>query len=307
MVITPAVAGPFDLGNVVVRSPLELNLETAQVSAHSDPVPTILEGIPLKVRSVVVQLDHPDFAINPTNCEAMAASAVLTSSDGAVATPSNRFQVGGCRNLAFKPKLKLQMKGATKRTGFPALRAVLTMPAGNANIARAQVGLPHSAFIENNNFGNVCNQADLKAATCPPGSVYGHAKAWSPLLEAPLEGPVYLGVGYGHKLPDLVADLSGQIRILAHARIDTTKQDGIRSTFEVIPDAPLSRFVLEMKGGKKYGLINNSENLCHKTQRASARFIAQNGRVAQLHPKIANGCKHKGKKGKRHSRHRRSG
>ena len=77
---------------------------------------------------------------------------------------------------------------------------------------------PHSAFIENNNLGKVCNQADLKAGTCPKGSVYGHAKAWTPLLDKPLEGPVYLGVGYGHTLPDLVADLNGQIRILLHAK-----------------------------------------------------------------------------------------
>ena len=102
-------------------------------------------------------------------------------------------------------------------------------------------------------------QADLKAATCPPSSVYGKAKAWSPLLDKPLEGPVYLGVGYGYQLPDLVTDLNGQIRILAHGRVDTTKQHGLRNTFEVIPDAPVSRIVLELKGGKRYGLLENTK------------------------------------------------
>lgn len=301
VVITPAVAGPFDLGNVVVRAPLNVNLETAQITAQSDPIPTILDGIPLKVRSITVKIDRTGFSLNPTNCEAMSATASLGSSDGALAAPSNRFQVGGCENLGFKPKLKIQLKGATKRAGHPALKAVLTMPPqGNANIASAQVGLPHSLFLDQGNLNKVCKQADLRAGTCPKSSIYGHAKAWSPLLDKPLEGPVYLGVGYGYKLPALVADLDGQIRILLHSRVDTTKQKGLRNTFEVVPDAPVSRFVLQMKGGRKYSLLENSENLCAKAQKANARFIAQNGRVSQVHPKITVKCKKKSAQHKHH-------
>ncbi|HET7590847.1 MAG TPA: hypothetical protein VFK14_11785 [Solirubrobacterales bacterium] len=300
-IVTPAVAGPFDLGVVVVRVALEVNLETAQISAKSDPLPTILQGIPLDIRSVAVQLSRPGFTLNPTDCEAASVGAQVSTAAGQIDGLSNRFQVGGCDKLAFKPKLKLQLKGATRRSGHPALKAVVTMPPGGANLARVQVGLPHSEFLDQGNLDKVCTQPQLKAASCPAGAVYGHAKAWSPLLEKPLEGPVYLGVGYGHELPDLVADLNGQIRILAHGKVDTTKKHGLRNTFEVIPDAPVSRIVLEMKGGKKYGLLENSENVCHKTQRVSARFAAQNGKVAQLHPKIANGCG--GKHHKRHARH----
>lgn len=304
-VVTPAVAGPFDLGTVVVRAALQINLETAQVTAVSDPLPTVLHGIPLDLRDIRVNLNRPNFTLAPTNCEAMAVTAQVAGENGGSAALANRFQVGGCGSLPFKPKLKLQLKGPTKRTGQPALKAVLTMPPGGANITRAQVGLPHSEFLEQGNLNKVCVQADLKAGTCPASSVYGHAKAWSPLLDRPLEGPVYLGVGYGHQLPDLVADLNGQIRILLHSKVDTTKKNGLRNTFEVVPDAPVSRFVLQMKGGKKYGLLTNSENVCSKTQRFNARFVAQNGKVSQTRPKIANDCgRHKKKRVAKRRHHR---
>ena len=292
VIITPAVAGPFDLGVVVVRAALNINLETAQITAVSDPLPTILHGIPLDIRSVAVTLGRSGFTINPTDCEPTAVGAQVTTAAGQSAALSSRFQVGGCGALAFKPKLKLQLKGQTKRSGHPALKAVITFAntGQEANMSRIQVGLPHALFIDQSNLDKVCKQADLHAGTCPKNSIYGHVKAWTPLLEAPLQGPVYLGVGYGHQLPDLVTDLNGQIRILAHGRVDTTKHDGLRNTFEVVPDAPVSRIVLQLKGGKKYGLFENSEYLCAKAQRASARFVGQNGKVAQLHPKIADGC-----------------
>ncbi len=305
VIVTPAISGPFDLGTVVVRVALYVDLETARIHAVSDPLPTILQGIPLDVRSVAMHLDRPQFTLNPTNCSPLAITGGATSATGATASLAERFQVEGCHSLAFKPKVALTLKGATGRTGHPALKAVVSFPkqGAYANIARAQVGLPHAEFLDQSNLDKVCTQPELKSDTCPKSSVYGHAKAWTPLLEKPLEGPVYLGVGYGHKLPDLVADLNGQIRILLHGRVDTTKRDGIRNTFEVVPDAPVSRFVLKMKGGKKYGLLENSEDICRKVQRAAARFRAQNGRLAQLHPSIATSCSKKQRK--RHG-HRRS-
>jgi hypothetical protein len=294
VVITPAVAGPFDLGDVVIRTPLYVDPQTAQVTAKSDPVPTILKGIPLKLRSVRIDIDRSGFALNPTSCEVKSASALLGGSSGATARPSNRFQVGGCGGLKFKPHLNISLKGGTGRTGHPALKAVLNYPSGSyANIARAQVGLPHSEFLDQGSLNKTCTRPVLLAGNCPPSTVYGHAEAWTPLLDQPLRGPVYLVGGFGYKLPAVVADLNGQIRFLLVGRVDTTKQGGIRNTFEVVPDAPVSRFVLTLKGGKKYGLFENSENLCSKKQFASARFVAQNGRVAQLRPRIANSCKRK--------------
>jgi len=299
-IITPAVAGPYDLGTVVVRSALEVDPFTAQITVKSDPIPTELKGIPLDVRSIAVKMSRSQFTVNPTNCEAMSVGGSLTTTLGRTAALVNRFQVGGCKNLGFQPRLKIGLEGGTKRNRFPALKAVLTYPKKGkyANIARAQVGLPPSMFLEQGHIGAVvCTRPQLAAAQCPPGSIYGRVKAWSPLLDKPLVGPVYLGVGFGHTLPDLVAELKGQIRVLVHARIDTTKQKGLRSTFEFVPDAPVSRFVLEMKGGKK-GLLVNSENLCRKTQRANARFVAHNGRRVTLRPVVGNDCK-KARPGKR--------
>ncbi len=299
VIITPAIAGPFDLGVVVVRAAIYVDEFDAKITVKSDPLPTILEGIPLDVRSASVRMERKNFTLNPTNCERMAIAGQLTSTTGSLAPLSMPFQVGGCKGLSFAPKLSLSLKGATRRAGHPALKAVVTYPKGGAyaNIARAQVGLPHAEFLDQGNLDKVCTRPELRSGSCPKKSVYGRAKAWSPLLDKPLEGPVYLGVGFGYKLPALVADLNGQVRILLKGKTDTTKHEGIRNTFEAVPDAPVSRFVLELKGGKRYGLLENSENICSKTQRASALFKAQNGATLHLQPKIANECgKKKGKK-----------
>ena len=302
-IVTPAVAGPFDLGTVVVRTALQVDPRTAQITAISDEIPHILQGIPLDARSIALQVDRPDFTLNPTNCEAMAITGVATSVLGQSAPLANRFRVGGCSALPFKPKFKLRLKGGTRRSGNPSLRAELRMPRRGANIARVQVGLPHSELLDQSNLKKVCTQPELQSKRCPASSIYGHAKAWTPLLDKPLEGPVYLGVGFGYKLPALVADLNGQIRILLVGKIDTDAQKGLRNTFEVVPDAPVSRFVLQMKGGPKYSLLENSENICRTTQRATVRFTAQSGKVLVLTPKILNSCKRKASGG-RHKGHR---
>jgi hypothetical protein len=297
VIVTPAVAGPFDLGVVVVRVALQVNLETAQIHAVSDPLPTILDGIPLDVRSIELDLGRPGFTLNPTSCEAKEIEGQASTLPGQSATLTNRFQVGECGRLGFKPKIQISLNGGTKKTGHPALKAVVTYPKGGsyANIAKAQVSLPHSEFLDQGNLNKVCTQPQLKSKTCPAKAVYGKVKVWTPLLEKPLEGNVYLGVGYGYKLPALVAELDGQIRVLVAGKVDTTKQHGIRNTFEAVPDAPLEKFVLEMKGGKNYGLLENSEDICKKKQVASAVLTAQNGKVLKLSPTIANSCK--GKKG----------
>jgi hypothetical protein len=297
VVKVPAQAGPFDLGTIAVRVALNVDPYSAQVTASSDTLPQILEGIPVAYRDVRVDTNRPNFILNPTSCEPMKVTTTLSSIAGATSSPSARFQVAGCGHLKFKPKLALSVKGATKRNGHPALKAVVTFPKGSsANIARAQVGLPHSEFLEQNNIKTVCKQAQLREDTCPKGSIYGRAKAWTPLLDKPLTGPVYLGVGFGHTLPDLVADLNGQIRVLVHGKVDTDKQEGLRNTFEAVPDAPVSKFVLEMNGGKKKGLIVNSTNICKGTHKAEVRFTAYNGKVETFEAPIANSCKGKGKK-----------
>jgi hypothetical protein len=231
----------------------------------------------------------------------------VTGSEGATARVSSRFQVGGCAALGFKPTLKLSLKGSTHRVGHPAVKAVLTYPSKGAyaNIAKAQVGLPHSEFLDQGNLNKVCTRPELASQSCPARSIYGHAKAWSPLIEKPLEGPVYLAVGFGYKLPALVAELDGQIRVLLKGKVDTDKAHGIRNTFEAVPDAPVSRFELTLKGGPNYGLLENSEDLCKAPQKASAAFTAQSGKELTVRPVIGNGCgkKGKGRKGHKARRH----
>jgi hypothetical protein len=311
-IVTPAVAGPFDLGNVVVRSAAFVDPETAQITIKSDPIPTILHGIPLDVRDIRVNIDRPNFTLAPTNCNETSVGAEVHGEGGANASVASRFQVGGCQALPFKPKLKLRLKGATRRLGHPALKAVVTAKPGEANIGRAQVNLPHGEFLDQGNLNKTCTKPVLIAGNCPKSSVYGKAKAWTPLLGKPLEGNVYLVGGYGYKLPALVADLKGQIRVLLVGKVDSGKNRGIRNTFEVVPDAPVSRFVLEMKGGKKYGLLENSENLCKAKKakrRAIVRFNGQNGKVDHYKPVVGNECgKHRkgGKKAKKKSGHARA-
>ena len=303
VIITPAIAGPFDLGVVVVRAAIYIDEFNATITVKSDPLPTILDGIPLDVRSASVQMNREKFVLNPTSCAHKTISGQLISTTGAAAPLTAPFAVGGCKGLGFAPKLSLSLKGPTRRAGHPALKAVVTYPKGGAyaNIARAQVGLPHAEFLDQGNLDKVCTRPELRSQSCPKTSVYGHVKAWTPLLEKPLKGPVYLGVGFGYKLPALVAELNGQVRILLKGKVDTTKHEGIRNTFEAVPDAPVSRFVLEMKGGKKYGLLENSENICKKPQHASALFKAQNGKSLHLRPKIGNECGKKQKHKKKHT------
>jgi hypothetical protein len=293
VIITPAIAGPFDLGTVVVRTAAYLNPETAVVRAVSDPLPTILEGIPLDLRQAVVKMDRPDFTLNPTSCEPKSILATTTSVFAQPATMTRHFQAGGCGSLGFKPKIDIRLKGSTKRTGHPALRAVATFRAGDANTERAAVTLPPSAFLDQAHIGTVCTRVQFAAKQCPKRSIYGFAKATTPLLDKGLEGPVYLRSS-NHELPDLVVALAGQVEVVLAGRVDSIN-GGIRNTFEAAPDAPVTRFVLEMQGGKK-GLLQNSENLCGKKSYATVKLRAHNGRIHNFKALVKNDCKKKKKK-----------
>jgi hypothetical protein len=288
VVIAPAVAGPFDLGAVVVRSALQIDPETLRLRAVSDDLPTVLHGIPLDLRSLEVTLDRSQFSLNPTSCEPMATNGLISGTAGVVASVSDRFQVGGCGELGFKPKLSFKLTGKTNRGAHPALRATLNMPKHGANIGRAVVALPHSEFLDQGHIKTICTRVQFAAEECPTGSVYGHARADTPLLDQPLEGPVYLRSS-SHTLPDLVADLRGQIHVVLDGRIDSIKSGGIRTTFAQVPDAPVSKFTLSMQGGAK-GLLINSQGLCAQTHRAIADFTGQNGKIHDFRPVLHTNC-----------------
>jgi hypothetical protein len=292
LVITPAIAGPFDLGDVAVRAAVYLEAESAQARAVSDPLPTILEGIPLDVRSIALSLNRPSFTLNPTSCDPSQVNASLTSLFGQVIPLSSRFQVGGCSSLPFKPKLSIRLNGKTNRGAHPSLRAVLTAKPGEAGIAATSVALPRSEFIDQAHFRTICTRVQFAANQCPAGSVYGHVKALSPLVDYPLEGPVYLRSS-SHKLPDVVAALRGPasqpIEIDIDGRVDSVN-GGIRNSFEALPDAPVSKVIFNLQGGKK-GLFQNSTNICSATFRAAVKMTGQNGKRNDFNPVVrASGC-----------------
>jgi len=302
-IITPAVAGPYDLGTVAVRTALYVNSETAQIHAVSDEVPHILQGIPLDVRAINLSMNRNQFTLNPTSCEKKIVLGTAFSVLNQPASLSSPFQVGECKELGFKPKLSINLKGDTKRSGNPALKATLTYPKGAyANIASASVALPHSEFLDQAHIKTICTRVQFAEGNtpgekCPAGSIYGFAKAITPLLDQPLEGPVYLRSS-SHPLPDLVAALNGQIQVVLDGTIDSHK-GGIRNRFEAVPDAPVSKFTLTMQGGKK-GLLENSTNLCRSTNRATVAFTAQNGKTSDYQPVVTNSCKKGAKAKKKH-------
>jgi hypothetical protein len=314
-VIAPAVSGPYDLGNVVVRAALHVNPETAQITAVSDPLPQILQGIPLRLRSILINLDRPNFTLNPTNCDPFSVTAQVTGDQGAQANLSSHFQVANCASLSFNPALALKFSGSTKRAGNPALKATVTYPtpAPYANIASTAVSLPPTEQIDNAHIQNPCTKVQFNLGNtlgekCPAGSLIGFAKAETPLLANPLEGLVYFRSAPENKsgLPDIVAVLKGQIEITLDGKIDTIQQKvhgervpRIRTTFPAVPDAPVSKFTLSLDGGNK-GLLVNSANLCSSPQRINVKMVGQNGKTTNETPLLTTPCGQK--KAKRRSK-----
>ncbi|MEZ5076446.1 MAG: hypothetical protein R2725_03275 [Solirubrobacterales bacterium] len=312
--IVPAVAGPFDVGTVVTRVALDLNPTTylGEIDgAASDPIPHILEGIPLKLRDLRVSIDRPEFTLNPTSCAEMQVGAtifgsgadVFDTADDTTANATARYQAASCASLAFKPKLTLRFKGQTKRTGHPSVRAELLPRAGDANFKDAVTFLPKTTLIDAANVPGVCTRAQFAEDACPAESILGKARAFTPLLDEPLEGKVYFrSNGGARELPDLVADLKGQFRIVLVGFVDS-RHGRIRTRFLNVPDAPVSKFVLRLFGGKNRGLIQNRANLCKHRGRGIFNLAGQNGRVKRTKPKIAVKCNEgKGRKSKGHPR-----
>jgi len=297
--IDAATIGPFDLGTVVVRQAVRIDPRSAQASldaAGSDPIPHILAGIPLHLRDIRVYVDRPGFMVNPTSCDPMRVSSHLGGAGSNPFDPgddsgfdaSQRYQVIGCTALGFRPQLTLRLKGSTRHGGFPSLHATYR-PRRGANLQAVSVTLPPSAFLAQEHIDAVCTRVQFDAGNCPAGSVYGSARAVTPLLDEPLQGPVYLRSSHT-AVPDLVADLHARgIEIEVPARIDSSR-GGIRANFESLPDAPVTSFAMTLFGGRR-GLVSNSESPCRGTHRANARWIAQSNLTAVLHPRLRARCR----------------
>jgi hypothetical protein len=325
-VVVPAVAGPYNLGTVVVRQALYVDPTTAQVTAVSDPFPTQLDGILLRIRRVDVSMDRPGFVVNPTSCDPMAITGDLTSTGGMTAPVSSRLQVGGCQGLGFSPKLAFRLTGGgqTHSGNHPTLTATLTQGAGQANIRNAKVALPLSLALDINNSQHVCSYDTAQAVHggavgCPASTIVGNATAITPLLDRPLSGPVYLvqGIRFGkngqriHTLPSLLVPLRGQIAIDLRASSAVNGAQQLVTTFNTIPDAPVSKFTLTINGGRKGILVitGRGQTICGKSQVANADFGAQSGKTEAPNPQLAtpacrgfHTARHARRHGRRHAR-----
>jgi hypothetical protein len=312
--VNPATVGPFDLGTIVVRSAFSVDPRTAQLqidSAASDPIPHILDGIPIHLRDLRIYMDRPAFTHNPSSCAASQLSSTLGGSGADFASPADdtsatsqvHFQLLNCLILGFKPKLGVRLRGPSRRGAYPELRATFAARGPqDSNLKEISVALPHAEFVAQNHIKGICSRAAFAADRCPADSVYGSAVAYTPLLEAPLRGDVYLRASQG-KLPDLVASLhSGSIRIILEGAIGPTRQGGIKAYFAELPDEPIERFVMRLDGGRR-GLLQNSYDICTAPPLAQVKALAQNNISAQFTTTLRGQCakkkKAKAKGGKR--------
>jgi hypothetical protein len=285
--VTPAVAGPYDLGNVVIRAALNVDPETAQVNAVSDAIPHVFGGVKLDIRAIEVSIDRPKFTLNPTTCrEALPIRSTIFGGGG---NPSNSgewqsvekrddIQFRGCRSLRFKPKFHARILGGknqTKRAKNPKFRAIFDGRQGDANLRRAAFILPRATILDQSHIKTICTRVQLAADDCPKNAIYGHAKATSPLLAGKLKGPVYL-TSSNNELPDLLVDLHGQVDLQLRGVI-SSERGRLKTVFRKTPDVAVNKFTLTMKGGNK-GLLINSRNLCSGRTTGFLNLLAQNSR-----------------------------
>ena len=217
VIVVPASAGPFDLGSVVIRAAIHIDPLTAQARIEVDPLPAIVRGIPISYRSMNLSLDRPGLIRNPTSCEP-SRIAIESTAGGGTTQLSSRFQVADCAVLDFEPRLAVRASVALGRNGHPGLRAVLRTGADEAGLRGLGLKLPAGELLDLRHVRALCDRL-VSPEHCPADSRLGYARLLSPLLDAPLQGPIYLRAPSG-RLPDLIADLQdGQIHLLLHGQI----------------------------------------------------------------------------------------
>jgi hypothetical protein len=297
-IIVPAVAGPFNLGNVIVRAAINVDPHTAQITVTSDPLPRILQGIPLDLRTVNVTVDRAGFMFNPTNCSPLTVAATIVSTSGAGIGASSPFHVTNCATLGFKPKFTVSTQAKTSKANGASLDVKVTSRSGQANIAKVDVSLPKALPSRLTTLQKACAEAQFNTnpAGCPAGSVIGMAKALTPVLNVPLTGPAFLVSHGGAAFPDVEFILQGQgVTILLDGKTDIKK--GITySKFETVPDAPISSFETVLPEGPHSVLAANvpakaKGSMCSTSVVMPTMITGQNGAVVRQTTKIAvTGC-----------------
>lgn len=293
VVVVPAVAGPFNLGDVVVRGSLRINPNTAQASVVSNPFPTVVDGVPVRVRSVDVEVNRPGFTFNPTDCDAQAVTATVTAARGASAAVSSPFAVTGCANLPFKPSFTASTQAKTSRIEGASLVVKVAQKPGEANIHRVHLAFPKVLPARLATLRGACTEAQFAAnpSGCPAGSVIGTGTAVTPVLSAPLSGPAYLVSHGGAAYPDVVFVLQGDgVTIDLTGAIDIKK--GIAySTFETVPDAPVTSFETRLPEGPHAIFAANlpaktKGSFCGRTPTIATTIEGQNGGMLTQNTKI---------------------
>ncbi len=278
-IVVPVIAGPYDLGTVVVRAPISVDAAHAKLDVPADPLPQILQGIPLNVRSVNLRLDRPGFTINPTNCTATRSTGTVTSAGGTAVAVATPFQVGGCEALPFHPSMRFEATGRVTQKEGAGLKVSLRQGVEEAHSRIISVLLPKQISTRLSTVAGAC-PADVAAAglkDCPESSVVGAASAVTPVLPEPLAGPVRL-VAVAAGLPKLVLALQGSgVTLNLDGAIQLTTDGRIRTVFEAVPDVPLADFVLDLPAGPHSALTGPETGLCGVQTSADVTAFAHSG------------------------------
>lgn len=295
-IIVPAIAGPFDLGTVVVRSAVHVDPSTAALTVVSDPMPTILQGVPLRVRTVNVRIDRDGFMLNPTSCSRKQISATIGSASGASAAVSTRFAAADCGSLPLRPRMTLEVgaRGKNRRGQRTPLTATVRQAPGQGNLRSVEVTLPKTlnSRLDVVNRSRACSIEQFRADRCP--NAVGAGTAVTPLLRDPLRGPAYFVYNPARRLPDLVVRLRGQVAVDLVGKVTITRDLSLRTTFDTVPDVPISRFRLALASGPRNGPIGVVSNLCGRAGRggrAQISFLGHNGADRSVQQKLRiKGC-----------------
>jgi hypothetical protein len=301
-IVVPTVAGPFNLGNVVVRARIDVDPDTTALTVTSDAFPQIIDGIPLRLRTANVTVDRPGFIFNPTNCAQQQIQATVTGAQGAVSNVSAPFAVSGCKGLAFAPKFSVYTQGHTSRVDGASLDVKLAYPTGpQSNISHVRVELPKQLPARLTTLQKACPAATFQAnpASCPRASLVGVAKAITPVLPTPLVGPAYFVSHGGEAFPNLIVVLQGYgVRVDLIGDTFINKEGITSSTFTNVPDVQVSSFELYLPEGPFSALAANG-NLCKQKLMLPSSFIAQDGaQVKENTPVQVTGCAKTKKKAK---------
>jgi len=347
-IVVPLHVGPFTLQTQVVRAKIEVNPLTAQLTVTTDPLPQIIDGVPADLRAINAVIDRPGFMFNPTSCSPASFGGTATSIEGTAAAISSHFQVGSCQSLKFQPNFKVSTSGQTSKANGASLNAKIVYPSGalpnnqassQSNIKSVKVDLPKQLPSRLTTLQKACTAAqfEVNPAGCPVASIVGHAKAVTPVLPVPLEGPAYFVSHGGEAFPSLIVVLQGYGTTVDLVGTTFISKAGITSsTFKNVPDVPVGSFELNLPEGKFSALTTNG-NLCSPTRTVLVKrkvtvrvrghrktvtrkvretqpallampteFVGQNGAVIHQTTKIAvTGCPKK--KAKKASSHRRKG